>query len=199
MVCCFNGTTDDEIQRSIQLRKLLDNMFGDFEFDTYIHNVNDSPTLRAYYDTVSKFNKNVSARNFIDIIDHSIELTADNSMVLCTIYVIKGNRSDWKTIKSQIDSALGSRVARCYKSIYRVNDPKTINDILNRDIDSVINIEDLTRKKYATQQYDTSKVLAYDLPENKEIVQGRANKNPVIVERAPAGSFHVKYKETENK
>lgn len=198
LVCCFNGTSDSEVQRSIQLRKFLESILNGYDFDIHILNVTDSPALREYYDKVSNFDRNISARNFIGIIDHSLELTEDTSIVQCTVYVIRGYKSDWKAIKTQIDSALNSRVARCYKSVYRVNDPDAINEILNRDIDSVINISDLTRKKYATQQYGTSKVLAYDLPEDKEIVQGHGNDNPVIVDKSPKGSFHVVYKEKEN-
>lgn len=194
LVCCFNGTSESEVVRSVQLRKLIENMLGDYVCDTYIHNVTDSPALREYYNNVSSFDRNASARNFINIIDHNIELTEDTSVVQCTIYAIKGNKSEWKDIKTQIDATLKSRVAKCYKRIYRVSDPDTINQIFNRDIDSVINIEDLQRRKYATQNYDTSKVLAYDLPEDKEIIQGAANQKPIIPE-APKSSFHVVYKE----
>jgi hypothetical protein len=195
LVCCFNGTTSDEVMRSVQLRKFLENMLNDYDYDTYIQNVNDSPTLRDYYNKVSNFGHNDSAKNFIGIIDHSIELTADTSKVQCTIYMIKGYKSDWKSIKTSIDSALKSRTAKCYKTVYRVSEPDIVNDILNRDIDSIINLSDLTRRKYATQQFDTSKVLAYDLPDDKEIIQGKSAAKPVIVEEPPKKSFHVSYKE----
>ena len=50
------------------------------------------------------------------------------------------------------------------------------------------------RKKYATEEYDTNKVLAYDLPEDQVIIQGKANQNPVIPEQTKRG-FHIQYKE----
>ena len=197
-VCCFNGTSENDVQRSIQLSKFLDSLTGDFEYDTYIHNITDSPALYDYYNRVSNFDKNISAKNFISIIDHNIELTENMSIVQCTIYAIKGYRSDWKQIKSQIESTLSSRVSRCYKKVYRVSEPDEINMILNRNVDSVINITDLLRRKYANQRYDTSKVLAYDLPEDKEIIQGKSNKTPVIVDVAPKKSFHISYEESEH-
>lgn len=196
VVCCFNGTSEDDIQRSMQLRKLLESMIGTFDYDVYIHNITESKALWDYYSKVSNFNRNTSARNFIDIIDHTIDLTSNTSMVQCTIYVVKGFRSDWKLIKTQIDSALNSRVSSCYKTIYRVEDTELINDILNRNIDSVINIQDLLRRKYATQQYSSSKVLAYDLPEGMELIQGKDAVDKVIDDTAPKKSFHVTYKET---
>ena len=194
IVCCFNGTTDDEVNRSIQLRKLLEAMFGDFIADIYIHNLNDSPALRNYYNNVAAFEHNMSAKNFINMIDHTLTLTEDTSLVQCTTYCIKGTRSDWKQIKSQIDTAIGSRAARCYKNLYRVEDPDAINEVLNRNVDSVINITELLRRKYATQSYESSKVLAYDLPDDKEITQGKASIKPVIPEQTKH-SFHTVYKE----
>lgn len=194
-VCCFNGTSDSEVRRSMQLRKLLESMIGDYVFDTYIHNLNDLPALRDYYEKVSNFDRNASARNFIDIIDHNIKLTESNSIVQCTVYAIKGFRSDWKNIKTAIDTSIGSRNAKCYKEIFRVSDPDTINDLLNRNIDGIINTSELIRHKYATQQYGTSKVLAYDLADDAEIVQGRGAEQKVVNDVAPRKSFHVNYEE----
>lgn len=194
LVCCFNGTTDDELNRSYMLRKLLSSMLGDYLFDIYIHNLVDSPALRAYYDKVNSFARNASAENFIKIIDHSIGLVEDGSMVQCTIYCVKGKRSDWKDIKHQVDTACRSTSARVYKNIYRLDDPEAVNEILNRDIDSVVMVSELLRKKYKTGDYDTSKVLAYDLPEDKVILQGKNSQMPVIP-AAPKSSFHVKFEE----
>lgn len=193
-VCCFNGTTDNDVQRSTLLRKLLANMIGDYEYDTYIVNIDDSPALRDYYKKVSTFNKSDAAVNFVHIIDHNLDLVENSSIVLCTIYAIKGSRSDWKEMANQIDTALGSRLARCYKTIYRVKDEEDVNAILNRDADTVINIGDLLRKKYSTQQYNSSKVLAYDLPDDKVIVQGGSKVKPVIPEQTNH-SFHKVWKD----
>lgn len=194
LVCCFNGTSQNDIARTVQLRKLMENMFGDFEVDIYIHNLNDSPELRKYYNKVKVFERNISAKNFVEMIDHSVDLTENTSLVQCTIYAIRGTRSDWKVMKTSIDAAVNSKTARCYKNIYRVDNPDLINAILNRNIDSVVNISDLLRRKYTTQQYSTSKVLAYDLPDDKVIVQGREADVEVIPKQTKS-TFHVKYKE----
>lgn len=197
LVNTFNGTVDNEVQRSIQLRKLLDMMTLNREYDIYVVNVNDSQTLRDYYNKVNTFQRNTSAKNFIKMIDHTIKLTKETSMVQCTIFAIRGNKSEWKDIKHQIDTAVESRVARCYKTIYRVKDPEEIGAIFNRDCDSVVNIEELMRKKYATEEYASSKVLAYDLPDNQVIIQGKGNQNPVIPEQTKH-SFHQVYKESSD-
>ena len=196
LVLCYNGTVDDEEQRSIQLRKLLANMIGDFDYDTYLLNIDDAPALKAYYDRISNFDKSEAAVNFVRIIDHTVQLVQDQSNVICTVYAIKGHRSDWKVMANQIDTSIKSRLARCYKSITRVADETAINEIINRDADTVINIPELLRKKYATDQFASSKVLAYDLPDADEIIQGAAESASIIPE-STSHSFHKVY--TENK
>lgn len=192
LVTAFNGTSDDEVQSSVQLRKLLEAMFVGLEYDVHIHNINDSESLRQYYQKVARFDKNESASNFMQMIDHTIELTNNTSSVQQTIYVVHGYKSDWKKIKEQLDGAISSTLSRRYKTLYRVKDPDEISAIFNRDSDTIINIEALMRKKYADETYYNSKVLAYDLPDDQVIIQGRQAVEPIIKE-APKKSFHTAY------
>ena len=194
LVVCYNGTIEDQVQHSVQLRRFLDALVGDNQFDIYLHNITDSPALLDYYDKIKIFGRNESADNFIDIIDHNIKKIEDNSMVQCTIYAIKGRRSDWKDIKLQIDTACKSKTARVYKSVSRVEDTAVISDIINRNITTVINIDELTRKKYATQNYGSSKVLVYDLKPDEVVIQGEKSAEPVIKEPVK-NSFHTVFKE----
>ena len=105
LVCCFNGTCEDEVRRSIDVRKLLVGLLGEYVFDVYIHNITISPELRDYYNKVSRFSKNDSAKNFIKIIDYTLSLTENTSLVQCTIFAIRGKKSDWKDIQHQITVA----------------------------------------------------------------------------------------------
>ena len=194
LVASFNGTCEDEIARSIELRKFLTSMLGDYVADIYIQNVVMSDELRKYYDKVSKFGRNESAKNFIKIIDYTLSLTEDTSLVQCTIYALRGRRSDWKEMQHQLNTACKSITAKVYKTVYRVSDPDEINYILNTDIGTVISIGELLRNKYMTKDYGTSKVLAYDLDNSKVIEQGRSAVKPVLPEQTAAG-FHVVYEE----
>lgn len=190
LVCCFNGTCEDEVRRSIEVRKLLMGLLSDYVFDVYIHNINLSPELRNYYKKVNRFDKNDSARNFIKIIDYTLSLTENTSLVQCTIFAVRGKLSDWKDIQHQITIACKSKTAKCYKTIYPVTDPQEITDILNRDIDSTVQISELLRSKYATDDFGSSRVLAYDLADDMEVVQGKAAVKPIIPEQTAHG-FHT--------
>lgn len=194
LVASFNGTCDDEVRRSIELRRFMQNLLGEFLADVYIHNITLSPELRDYYNRVSRFGRNDSARNFIKIIDYTLSLTEDTSMVQCTIFALKGRRSDWKDMQHQINVAVKSKTAKVYKTVYRVKDPEEIDMILCRDIDTTINVSELLRNKYKTNDYGSSSVLAYDLGDDKIIEQGKSAVKPIIPEQT-ASSFHVVFEE----
>lgn len=194
LVCSFNGTTEDEMTKTYEVRKLLEMMLSDYVFDIYIHNITVSPELREYYNRAARFDKNDSARNFIGIIDHMLDLVSNNSMLQMTVFAVKGRRSDWKEMKHTLDIACKSKVAQCYKTIYVAQHPEEINDIMNRDIDTIVDIPALLRKKYKTGEYASSQVLAYDLPDDEVVVQGEVRQDPVIP-KAKSSSFHVLYKE----
>ena len=51
-------------------------------------------------------------------------------------------------------------------------------------------IQELLRSKYATDDFGTSKVLAYDLPDDKEVIQGKEAVKPIIPKQT-AHSFHT--------
>ena len=193
-VCCYNGTVEDELSRTRELRKFLNSLLGEFAFDTYILNINNTEPLRSYYAKTHKFGRNAAGRNFVKIIDNSVELTRNDSMVQATVYCIKGTRSDWKAIRTQIDAAVRSSSAKCFKRVYRIDDPEELQNIIDMDADTNVNIDDLLRKRYQTSEYGSSKVLAYD-PDGEIIIQGKEEHQKR--QKKSTGSFYVKYQETE--
>lgn len=192
-VCCYNGTVENELSRTQELRKFLNTLLGEFEFDTYIMNVNNTEPLRQYYSKTHQFGKNDAGRNFVRIIDNTVKLTKENSMVQCTVYCIKGRLSDWKQIRTQIDSAIRSSSAKCFKTVYRVTDPETLHDIIDMDADTNVNVEELLRRRYQTGEYGSSKVLAYDTSD-EIVIQA---KTEIVEQQVKSNkSFYVGYKET---
>lgn len=198
-VCCYNGTIENEVERTRELRKFLDALLGDFPFDTYILNVNNTEALRKYYSKTHKFGRNTAGRNFVRIIDNSVEMTENNSMVQCTVYCIKGKRSDWKALRTQIDAAIRSSSARCFKTVYRVEDPEELQTIIDMDADTSVDIEELLRKRYQTGEYGSSRVLAYD-PAEEIVIQGKTEhvekRKQKPVQAVPkSNGFYVKYQD----
>jgi len=115
-VCCYNGTVEDDLTRTKELRKFLNALLGEYQFDTYILNVNTTEPLRQYYAKTHMFGKNDAGRNFVRIIDNTVNMTSAESKVQCTVYIIYAPLSEWKMLKTQIDSAISSPSAKCFKT-----------------------------------------------------------------------------------
>lgn len=194
-VCCYNGTVEDELHRTQELRKFLNALIGDFQFDTYIMNVNTTEMLRSYYKKTHKFGKNDAGRNFVKIIDNTVELTAMESKVQCTIYCIYASSSEWKMLRTQIDSAIRSPAAKCFKLVYRVSNPEELQEIIDMDTDTNVNIDDLLRRRYQTGDYGASRVLAYD-PSEEIVIQDKIDSDQERTTKKSSG-FYVTYKETD--
>ncbi len=193
LVVGLNGTTEDVVTHSIEMRKFMSILIGEFMFDLYIHNINTTPSLSAYYDKVHNMGHTEVASNFVDILDENRQQTENKSKVQCIIFAIRGRRSDWKDMAQQIDSALLSDAAKVFKTVYRVNSAEEVNSIINRDTDTYVAVSELLRLKHKTGQYDTSRVLTYDTPREKEITLNSSKTDSNSNDRART-DFHVRAK-----
>lgn len=184
-VVTYNGTSDDDVKRSILLKKFQNILVGDFSYDIGSQNITEINTLDRRYSNVKLFADEDSARDFIDIIDHNRNIVQRSSLLTRVVYEIKGRKSDWKLMRENIDSALNSSAVKAFKLAYLVSDKSEIEEIMARDIDGVISLEEMLRKKYCTKQYYGSYVAGYDdselqIEESKETIEE---------------GFHIKYEE----
>ena len=107
-VVTYNGTSDDDVKRSILLKKFQNILVGDFSYDIGSQNITEINTLDRRYSNVKLFADEDSARDFIDIIDHNRNIVQRSSLLTRVVYEIKGRKSDWKLMRENIDSALNS-------------------------------------------------------------------------------------------
>lgn len=185
VIVTYNGSYEDRQVRSKQLKKFLNMSVGNFSYDIHIQNVIESQTLSNRYSKVKLFTDSDAARDFIDIIDHNRSTVHKSSLLTKTIIVIKGRRADWKEISTNIQTAIRSTSAKAFKTVYVVTDRGEIESILSRDIDGLIHLDEMLRKKYRTGNYYGSKVISYD---NYDEVQ----KEAATTKEEQIG-FHIKY------
>ena len=195
-VIAYNGTIPNDDQHARAVKRLIETMAGKHMFDIHVLNDTQTSNLYAYYKKVSNFSKNEAATNFIKILDYCMKQTKERSMVQGILFVIKGRRSDWKEIRISIQNALNSRDAKSYNSIKLLTTDEEISAIINRDADTIVNIQDLLRKKYKTGEYGESKVLKFDVKESDSIQLGTEPTQNILPQTA-RNSFHVRYEDTK--
>lgn len=162
MVVAYNRTSDDNVHRSILVKKFQSQLIGEHDFDLFIQNIVDISSIENKYSQVKLFPDQEAARDYIDIMDHNREIVRNSTLLTRTIYLIKCRRSEWKETQESIEAALRSNYARAYKLVYLANSREEIEQILSRDTDGVINLNDMLRQKYCTKDYHGSYVAGYD-------------------------------------
>lgn len=190
----FNGTIDKPMEHAMLLSDFLTTLIANYTYNIYLQNITDTNILTHYYDRVNRFQKNNSASNFIDILDYDKKLTEETSLVQGLIIELICPKSDWKTTLQHINDSLRDYSFSVFKTIELLTDYREINAILNRDIDSVVNIEELLRLRYKTGDYKGSHVLTYDVAGKDNIVLGDTRTVKIIPD-APIETFHILYED----
>lgn len=199
-VVAYNGNEKDKLAHSSGCDKFIEMCAGDHDYDTYIPNITERTTLRDRYKNVKLFGDRDMAKIFVDIIDHNSQMVMERSTLQKIVFAFKGTRSDWKEIKNGIDNAINSRYAKAFKLVYRVTDKEEIGDILSRDLDGVISVDEMTKRKYCTGEYYGSRVLCYD-DNQDQLKQTTASNNKVNRlgnTNYSNNTFHVIYNKEEN-
>lgn len=189
-VVAYNGNDVDTLAHASMCAKFIESCAGDKSYDQYVQNITDTNAIRERYKNVKFFGDGDAARDFMDIIDYNSEIINMNSVLQRIVFCFKGYKSDWKELEQAIDGAIHSKYAKCFKEVYRVTDKSEIQDLMSRDMDGVLPIADIMRKKYCTGEYYGSCVLCYD--DNLKQTNDRKGKGQKR-EKVKIGDFHTEY------
>ena len=194
LVVAYNGNDEDRMRHAATMAKFIESCAGDRDYDIYIQNIVETQSLRERYKNVKLFGDIQAAQDFVDIIDYNSQMVEENSTLQKIVFAFKGSKSDWKEMKMSIDGAIHSKSSKCFKTVYRVTDKDECEEIMSRDLDGIISISEIMRKKYCTNNYFGSKVLCYD--DNK--TQTKSNTHRPVrqkeTNKTNTGNFHVMFK-----
>jgi len=188
----YNGTIQNDDQHAISVKHLLESIIGDRPFDIHVLNDNQTSNLYEYYKKIQNFEKNEAATNFVKIIDYCRNEAMTKSMIQAIVIVLKGKKSDWKEMSVSIKNALASNDAKAFKSLKLLTTDDEIGAIINRDTDTIVNINELLRRKYRTGDYGDSKVLKFNAT-NKETIHLGVKPEEALLPKSQKSTFHVRY------
>lgn len=176
-VVTYNDSSNDVIGKSQMIDRFLGLCTGKHAFDIYIQNDVSTDILDNKYNGVTLFPESEAAESFMEIIDYNREVVSKSSTLTRNVIFVRGSKYQWKEIVADIQTALSSEAARVFRQCYLVTDRAEIENILSRDLNGYIDIEELTQKRYATGSKHGAKIISYDYEdqvveeENKEEAQ----------------------------
>lgn len=196
-IIAYNGDNSDNKMHAKMFDAFVSSCVDNNDINYYIQNITYTETLENRYKTVSLFGDRDAIRDVVDMIDYNSHIVRENSVMQRIIIQIKGYKSDWKTLRAAIDSAIYSDAAKAFKEVHLVTDPEELDEIFSMDLDGVIQVNEVVKKKYCTGNYYGSRVLCYD----DDTDTARKNQKRKVVAKPTAatnykqGNFHVIYKE----
>lgn len=129
--------------------------------DVYLQNIVGETTLDTRYSKLQFDTNSDASRAYLDIIDYNIELEKNFSLVVRTIFAIKGTRGDYIDMKEKIEQEIASGGAHKFKDLH-IADKDEVGVILSRDIMMDIDFQELNREKYKTEDYRGCSVISFD-------------------------------------
>ena len=161
-IVTYNDSSENVLQKSKQIDRFINLAVGKHPFDIYIQNINDTKHLTNKYKNVTLFSDSEAAESFMEIIDYNSQVVESTSKLTRNILFIKGSKYQWKDMLGDIQTALHSEAARVFRSAYLVTDEEEIKELISRDVNGYVDLDEMMQRKYRTGNTHNSKVISYD-------------------------------------
>ena len=163
IIVCTNPTVDDDVEHTFDVRDFQLSLLANIkDFDIDVYNDVEATLLDNRYSRVNKFHDKDAAEAYVSVIDYQREITKEHSTKCMIVYTLTFPKYEWKHVTEQIQNVLSSKLVRAWKTVTVVNDINAVNKILSRDIYGYVDIDEMVRKKYCTNNFLGAKVLGYD-------------------------------------
>jgi len=106
-------------------------------------------------------------------IDFALDKVKNESSTVRIIFILHGYDYDTKEILNNIELACRNPDASTFKIFIKAN-REQVEEILAHDLDTYVNFQELSLKKYNTGKYRGSEVIDYDI---KEILKEERKNN----------------------
>ena len=173
LVVCYNGNSADPISRSKELDKFLTTL-SDYNVDMRVFNVTDTGTLNSRYGNIHLFPSKHIAKDMLDIVDYNKKYVEDSSLLVVTVYEIRGRNTQRTTMRGAIESSLRTLSTSSYRSVY-LADYKMAEYYINREMYTAVSFKRLMHTRHATNEYYGSRVIGYDVEYSVESHKNNEN------------------------
>lgn len=160
IISAFTTTYFDEDELNADLEKFVA-MLGKYSYDIHMHMVHHEFLLQDNLDRMRVYTDNKELlKERIDMCVYQDEVMSQNTALYRINFVVKGARYEWKILRNDVQAAVRSSYAKVFKQC-RVCDKRQANDVMSRDLYLYVELEEMIKKKYTSEEYYGSKVYYY--------------------------------------
>jgi len=137
-----------------------------FVYDIHGHNVVDEVRMQDDLEKLTVYTDEELARERMEHFVYQDEECSKNSTLYRLNFAVKASRYDWKDLKAVVENAVKSVYARVFRWVY-VCDGEQARDVISRDLNAYVDLEEMITKKYMNAEIYESRVMYYgdDVPE----------------------------------
>jgi len=161
LIVCYNGNSSDPLSRSNELDKFLTTL-SDYNVDVRVFNVTDTGSLNSRYANIHLFPSRNIAKDMLDIVDYNKKYVEDSSLLVVTVYEVRGRNTQRVVMRGTIESSLRTLSTSSYRSVY-IADYKMAEYYINREMFTSVNFKRLMHTRHASNEYYGSRVIGYDI------------------------------------
>jgi hypothetical protein len=140
---------------------------SDYNVDMRVFNVTDTGSLNSRYGNIHLFPSKKIAKDMLDIVDYNKKYVEDSSLLVVTVYEIRGRNTQRVVMRGAIESSLRTLSTSSYRSVY-LADYKMAEYFINREMFTSVSFKRLMHIRHATNEYYGSKVIGYDVEYHAE-------------------------------
>lgn len=185
IVSGFAATYIDDNAFSIDMEAFISQLKG-LDYDVYCFQVVDEVLLQNELEKLTVYTDNEIIKERMAFYEDQDEYCQKNGSLYRIVFLVRGSRYEWKTIRKRLEGLVHSEDARVFKSC-KICNGEQVEDIMSRDTCTNMRIRQMLVDKHNNNQYYGSKVLYYgdEVPEelkgNKEEVG--LNRRRVVLDK----------------
>lgn len=161
LIVVENGSEmDSEVVHS-RFYSFIKGLSSSYVPDIYIQNMVGETTLEGRYSKLQFDTSSNASKAYLSIIDFNVELEKNFSLVVRTVFAVKGRRGDFLDMKEKISGELATANVNIFRDLH-IAEKDEVGDIIGRDLLMNINFLKLNREKYKTDDYRGCEVIGFD-------------------------------------
>ncbi len=145
---------------SVDLEDFL-NELDAFDWDMNLYNVTDELMCTAELPLLKRYKDKQAILQRMNFYKYQDDWTARNTQMYELVFVVKARKYNWKHMRAKLEEVTQSDVSNCFNEI-NIADSKTVVDIMSRDIETYVDLNEMLLNKFQTDTIKGAKILYYD-------------------------------------
>ena len=149
---------DDKL--SVELERFM-NSLDMTQWDMHLYNTDDEVQCTSDLHKLKAYKNRDAILERMHFYSYQDKWAAENTELYQIVFLVKGNKTNWKTLRNRLEDLVQSDVAKCFNELKIANTEEVI-EILSRDQEFYVDINQLLEERFRDEGQSDSSIVMYD-------------------------------------